>query len=140
MSDSDTSLRNEHETMSNTPAHAAGASVAARREPSFARRAVAATAIFFAFAVLALFLWYSMYVLLLAFAAILVGVLLRGLSGWVAGRLGLPSGGALAVVVLALVGLFVLLGVFVAPSVAKQAEQLVEKLPKSLEIGRASCR
>ena len=129
MSDSDNSRRSKRETGETGPAVA----TAPRREPSFARRAVVATAVFFGFAAMAVFLWYSMYVLLLAFAAILVGVLLRGLSQWVAQRAGLPSGGALAVVVLALAGLFVLLGVFVAPSVAKQAEQLVEKLPKSLE-------
>jgi uncharacterized membrane protein (DUF485 family) len=37
-------------------------------------------------AALAVFLWYSMHVLLLAFAAVLVGVLLRGSAGWVAAK------------------------------------------------------
>jgi predicted PurR-regulated permease PerM len=83
-------------------------------------------------AALAVFLWYSMHVLLLAFAAVLVGVLLRGSAGWVAAKAKIRPGWALLVVLLSLIGAFVLLGVFAAPSLVRQAEVLTQRIPQSL--------
>jgi len=101
-------------------------------ERSFARRALIATGIAIGLAALAMFLWYSMYVLMLAFAAVLVGVLLRGAAEWVATKLGIGAGWSLGLVVLSLVAFFVLLGIFVAPSIVKQVENLADRLPESL--------
>lgn len=101
-------------------------------ERSFARRALIGGAIVIGMAALAMFLWYSLYVLLLAFAAVLVAVLLRGSAEWLAKRLHIGPGWGLGVVVLALVGSFVLLGVFAAPSVAEQGERLADQFPQSL--------
>jgi predicted PurR-regulated permease PerM len=101
-------------------------------EQSFARRALIAVGIALGLAALAVFLWYSLYVLLLAFAAVLVGVLLRGTADWVAGRAKIGPGAALIIVVLSLLGFFVLLGVFAAPSLVQQAEVLAERVPQGL--------
>jgi predicted PurR-regulated permease PerM len=101
-------------------------------EQSFARRALIAVGIGIGLAALAMFLWYALYVLLLAFAAVLVGVLLRGAAEWVAGRFNIRVGWALGVVILALVGFFVLLGLFAAPSIVQQVESLADRLPQSL--------
>jgi predicted PurR-regulated permease PerM len=101
-------------------------------EQSFARRALIAVGIALGLAALAVFLWYSMRVLLLAFAAVLVGVLLRGAAEWVALKTKLGVGWALLAVVVLLLGFFVLLGVFAAPSLVRQAEGFAERLPESL--------
>ena len=109
-------------------------------ERSFARRALIAVGLAIAFAAIAMFLWYSMYVLLLAFAAVLVGVLLRGAAEWVAQRLGIRPGWGLGIVVLALVGFFVLLGFFAAPRIVREAENLADRIPQSLQKADASLR
>lgn len=101
-------------------------------EQSFARRALIGVGIAVAVSALALFLWYSMYVLLLAFAAVLVGVLLRGGAEWVAQKFNIAPGWGLGIVLLALVGFFVLLGLFAAPSIVQQGENLADQLPRSL--------
>ena len=101
-------------------------------EQSFARRALIAVGIAIGLSALALFLWYSMYVLLLAFAAVLVGVLLRGAAEWAAGRFRVGVGWALGGVILALVAAFVLLGFLTAPALVRQAENLADRLPQSL--------
>ena len=46
----------------------------------FAHRALVASAIFVALAFLGLFLWYSVYVLFLLFAGVLLAILLRALA------------------------------------------------------------
>jgi predicted PurR-regulated permease PerM len=110
----------------------AGGEVTTPAEQSFARRALIAVAVALLAAAAALLLWYSMHVLLLAFAAVLVGVLLRGASVWVAGRFRIRTGPALGIVVLALVGFFLLLGVFTAPVLVREAERLADRLPESV--------
>jgi len=101
-------------------------------EQSFARRALIGVGVALGVVALALFLWYSLSVLLLAFAAVLVGVLLRGAAEWVASRAKIRTGPALLIVLLALIGFFVLVGVFAAPSLVRQAETLAESIPQSL--------
>jgi predicted PurR-regulated permease PerM len=100
---------------------------------AFARRVVVAAGITLAMVAVALLLWNSLSVLLLAFAAVLVGVALRGMAEWLGRTTRLPIGGALAVVILSLVGLFVLLGVVAAPTVVQQFERLADQLPQSIE-------
>jgi predicted PurR-regulated permease PerM len=102
-------------------------------ERSFARRALIAVSLAIGLSALALFLWYSLYVLLLAFAAVLVAVLLRGSAEWVAKKLRIRVGWALGVVLLSVIGFFILVGYFAAPSIAAQGERLAERLPQSLE-------
>jgi predicted PurR-regulated permease PerM len=118
-----------------TPHRPAGAGTppVPRADVAFARRVMIAVGIALLMLGLAIFLRKSVYVLLLAFAAVLVGVMLRGMTMWVAGKTRLPTGAALAAVVIGLVGLFILLGVLLAPSVVAQFEQLADRLPQSVE-------
>lgn len=104
-----------------------------RAEVTFARRVVIAVGIALLMLGVAIFLRKSVYVLLLTFAAILIAVMLRGMATWLAGKARLPIGGALAVVVIALVGFFVVLGALLAPRVVAQFELLADQLPQSVE-------
>lgn len=99
---------------------------------SFARRVAVAVAIALAMGAVALFLWYSLYVLLLAFAAVLVAAMLRGMASWLAARTRLPAGVALAAVVLGWVGFFTVLGLLLAPAITRQFTQLADRLPESV--------
>jgi predicted PurR-regulated permease PerM len=121
-------------------AAAAGPPATTPAEQSFARRALIAVGVALAFAALAFFLWYSMRVLLLAFAAVLVGVLLRGVAESLAARTRVPVGGALIAVVLALLGALVLLGVFAAPALVRQAEVLADRVPEGLHQAEVKLR
>lgn len=114
-------------------ASGAGEPPVPRGDVPFARRVVIAVGIALLMLGVALFLRKSIYVLLLVFTAILVAVMLRGMAAWLAGKTRMPDGGALAVVVLAIVGFFILLGVLVAPSVVEQFERLADQLPRSVE-------
>jgi predicted PurR-regulated permease PerM len=123
-----------------TPRAAARAEATTPAEQSFARRVLIGVGIAVGVAGLALFLWYALYVLLLAFAAVLVGVLLRGSGEWTAGRLSIPVGGALVLVLVISVGCLVVLGYFAAPSIVQQAENLADRLPQSLRKAEQSLR
>jgi predicted PurR-regulated permease PerM len=120
----------EHHRMSDRPHHEES-----RRDPvpqAFARRVTIVVAITLAMAAVALFLWYSLYVLLLAFAAVLVAAMLRGLASWLAARTRLPAGAALAAVVLGWVAFFVGLWLLLAPAITRQFTQLADRLPESV--------
>lgn len=129
----------ERGSRDNEPSEGAGGASGAgeppvpRGEVPFARRVVIAVGIALLMLGVALFLRKSIYVLLLVFTAILIAVMLRGMAAWLAGKTRLPDGGALAVVVLAILGLFILLGVLIAPSVVEQFERLADQLPRSVE-------
>ncbi len=99
----------------------------------FARRVLTALGIAALFAALLLLVWAAADVLLLAFAGILLAVFLRGLSDWLAEHTPLSGRWALAVVVLALAGLFVGGAWLMAPRLADQFDQLVEQLPKAVD-------
>jgi predicted PurR-regulated permease PerM len=109
-------------------------------ERSFARRALIATGIAVGTAALGLFLWYAMDVLLLAFAAVLVGVLLRGGAEWVAGRFGVAVGWGLGAVLLSVIAFFTLLGLFAAPAIIEQVENLADRLPQGLRTAEDTLR
>jgi predicted PurR-regulated permease PerM len=96
---------------------------------SFARRAVIAVAIGVGGIALALFLWYAMYVLLLAFAGVLVAVALRSMALAVGRWTGMRVGRALAVVILLIVVGFGSAGYLLAPSIARQIDEFCDRLP-----------
>src|SRR4051812_39604451 len=109
-------------------------------EQSFARRALIAVGVAGAVAALALFLWYAMDVLLLAFAAVLVSVLLRGSAEWVAGWLNVGVGWALGLLLITVAGVLLLGGYFAAPPIVRQVENLVDRLPQSLRQAEETLR
>jgi predicted PurR-regulated permease PerM len=97
----------------------------------FTRRAIVASVIAVSIAALAMFLWYAVYVLLLLFAGVLLAILLRALSDLVADRTRLSHRWALAVVLTALLVLFVGFVWLTAPQFNQQFRELGEKLPNA---------
>ena len=85
------------------------------------------------FLLLLAMLWYAGSVLLLAFASILVAVLLSDATAFLRRHLRLPHGLALSAVLLLFVGLLALGSVLLAPSIAEQGRQLASDLPHSFE-------
>jgi predicted PurR-regulated permease PerM len=76
--------------------------------------------------------WYTMQVLLLVFAGLLLAIFLRGLSAWVSDYSPLTGNWALSVVIVLLlaalsVGVWLLM-----PRITDQIDQLIETLPDSL--------
>jgi predicted PurR-regulated permease PerM len=130
--------REQHPGMADSDEHRPRHAPAVSR--AFARRVVVAVGITLAMVAVALFLWNSLQVLLLAFAAILVGVALRGMAVWLAGKTRLPVGGALAVVILSVVGLFLGVAALVAPAVVQQFDRLADQLPHSIESAQERLR
>src|SRR5687768_1531642 len=97
----------------------------------FARRAVVASAIFVAVVFLALFLWYSVYVLFLVFAGVLVAIMMRAMADVVRRYTRLSHRWSLAIVLVVLVGLFVGLWFLAVPPLSKQAAALSKRLPEA---------
>lgn len=96
-------------------------------------RLAAALATALAAAVLVLgFLWYTARVLLLGFAAVVLGVCLRGLAEWVAARTRLSPGRALTLVLLVLAAAAAAGGWFLGSAVATQSAELSESLPRAV--------
>lgn len=79
----------------------------------------------------ALFLWFALELILLLFAAILFGILVRTLACWVSDKLGMSIGWSMAAVLLLLVGAFVGFGFLYAPALAEQTDQLTQTLPQA---------
>jgi predicted PurR-regulated permease PerM len=115
-----------------------------KRDPTtpdgFARRATIASAIFVAIVFVALFLWYSVYVLFLIFAGVLVAILLRALADVVARYTKLSHRWSLAVVLVILVALMVGLWFLAVPPLSKQAAALAETLPQAWQTFQAKVR
>ncbi len=99
----------------------------------FVLRALTAVGMGAAIIMLALLLWYTRRVFLLAFAGMLLAVLLQALAAWLKRFTGIPYRWSVAVVVLALLGGIGLLGWLVGAGVSQQLDELAEALPNSVE-------
>ena len=110
-------------------ARKAGDSDAAR--DLFSRRATVASGIFVAIVFVALFLWYSVYVLFLVFAGVLVAILLLAMADVVRRFTRLSHRWSLAIVLVVLVGLVVGLWFLAIPPLSKQASALGKQLPEA---------
>lgn len=80
-----------------------------------------------------LLLWQASDIFLLIFAGLLLAVFLHSLSDPLAHHSKLGPKAALAVVILALIGIGVLFSSFVLPQITDQFQQLSERLPQSFE-------
>ena len=98
----------------------------------FALRALIASAIFIALVALTVFLWYSLHVVLLIFAGVLMAILLRGLADFLSDHTRLTHGWALAIVLLVIVAVFVAVGFLAAPSLSEQMSDMANRLPAAL--------
>lgn len=81
---------------------------------------------------LLLLLWYSVYVLLIAFFGVLLAILVREPTNWLTTHTRLSDGMALALVLIVLFVFLVGAGLATAPRFAQQIEQLQEQLPQSV--------
>lgn len=99
----------------------------------FARRMLEMVAIALVTLLAAALLWYAVDVLLLVFAGILIGILLRAPSDWLSERTGLPAGWSLGAMLLALVTVLALIGWLMVPSLLDQSGQLFKSIPRSLD-------
>ena len=99
----------------------------------FARRMLEMVAIALVILLAAALLWYAVDVLLLVFAGILIGILLRAPSDWLSERTGLPAGWSLGAMLLALVTVLALIGWLMVPSLLDQSGQLFKSIPRSLD-------
>lgn len=77
------------------------------------------------------FLWFALDLILLLFAAILFGILVRTLACWASDQLGISIGWSMTAVLLLLVGAFVGFGFLYAPALAEQTDQLTQTLPQA---------
>lgn len=82
-------------------------------------------------AVLGLLLYIAADVLLIGFAGLLFSLFLRGGADWVSRQFGLSPGWALLAFITTIVAGFVLIGVFAAPVIADQADQLSQQVPRA---------
>ena len=105
----------------------------AHRDPQFAHNALIASLTLVAVVALFLFLWYSVYVLFLIFAGVLVAILLRALAEVVARYTRLSHRWSLVIVLLVLVAGFAGFWYVAAQSLTEQVQALSKSLPDAWE-------
>ena len=100
---------------------------------SFVGRTLVVLGLASLFLVVGLVLWNAAEIFLLAFAGILVAVFLGTPAHFVSSRTPVPHGLALALTVVALLALGLGAGWWIGPRILDEADQLIERLPSSLE-------
>jgi predicted PurR-regulated permease PerM len=106
---------------------------AASQASSLARRALVVSSIAIACTLAALLLWYSLRVLLLIFAGILASILLRALADTAANLTHLSHRWSLAIVMVALIAAFGVVGWLTVPSLLEELGQVGPQLSTALE-------
>ncbi|HUG93675.1 MAG TPA: AI-2E family transporter [Planctomycetaceae bacterium] len=102
-------------------------------QPGFARRVLLAASLAAGMFLLLIALWFAAHALLVAFAGVLVAIVLRAPADWLAERSRLSERWSLAVVLAILAAALAGLGLLIAPQVSEQVQQLSEQLPQSLQ-------
>ena len=100
---------------------------------AFAHRVLIATCIVAAVALVLLFVWYTADLLILIFAGLLVSILLRGFSRFLARKTGVGHGLSLALVSLTLLALIAGSVLLVGGSLGSQIGALQQQLPRAVE-------
>lgn len=80
----------------------------------------------------ALFVWFQLELLLLAFAGVLVAVLLRTITHWIERYTPLNGGTAYAGTLLALIGIVMLVAILLAPNTISQLSQVARDMPLAI--------
>ncbi len=83
-----------------------------------------------------LFVWYAWEVLFLAFAGLLLAIILRALADWIEHHIGLGPRLSFTAVVCGLLILIALTGWFIVPRVISQTAQMIKIIPHSLTQAR----
>lgn len=97
---------------------------------SFLKKVLIIVGITISTILLIIFIGYAISLLLLVFAGILLGIVLRSLRDLVSNSTGMPSGPSLAVVIVLLLTIVGGTGYILAPSVYEQAETLYNQAPE----------
>lgn len=100
-----------------------------RETYSFIKKVLITVAVATAIAIIVLFIGYSIKVLLLIFAGILSGVILRSLADYVASFTHLPRGIALGLLIFLLLGSLSASVYWLGPQLLKQADTLYQEAP-----------
>ena len=100
---------------------------------SFSLKVLIAASITVAILILAFFLWYSVQVLLLIFAGVLMSIILRGIGESVSQRTGMPLKVATVLSLLAIVAALGALLWFTWGRLSDEASQFIERFPQALE-------
>jgi predicted PurR-regulated permease PerM len=106
-------------------------------QASYNRRALITVSAVVFLLLLFIYLPHVVYVALLAFAGILLAIMLRSIADWVSKYTRLSHGWSLLVVVLVLVGIFVGLTWLAAPRLIGQMNELSQRIPESFQKLRA---
>lgn len=99
---------------------------------TFTQRILIAVGIITVVVLLLLLLWFAIDIFLLAFAAVLLAIFLRGLSNWVSEHTPLSKRWSFALVTIALVGITGGGIWLLAPDAANQIDELGKSLPQSI--------
>lgn len=107
-----------------------------RNRYSFPQKALIAAAFASAAAAVLGLVWMTANVLVVIFGGILLAIFLRGTARWISRFAPIPLWGSLILVVLVMAGLIAGGGALLAGSVAKQVNDLVERIPASEEAAK----
>lgn len=99
----------------------------------FNRKVLSATGIIVAILLVLLLIGFAFNVVLLILAGTLVAIFFRGIGRWLRQHTPLPHHVSLAVAVVSVLGIVVLMGFLMAPSISKQATELSESIPTAFE-------
>jgi len=108
-------------------------SSAGSKQALFVQRVVIATTVVFSISLLLLLLYYAVQVLFLAFAGVMLAIVIRAAADQLSQRTRLPSTWAVVVVLTMAFLAAGALGFFMAPQFAEQIDELRETVPKSFE-------
>jgi len=100
---------------------------------SIARRTLLQASIVIGLVAFAIFIWYSLQVLFLLFAGVLLAILLRGLADLLSENCGIGPKTSLAIVIIVLAVVIVGGGWIFADKLIAQLSQLVDQLPHTIE-------
>lgn len=101
--------------------------------PSFTKKVLISAGIFIPLILIVLLFGVAFKVLLLILAAVLVASFFRGIAGYIHRFVKIPMGWSMFAAVMLVIGFFVLAGLLIAPQISEQVDQLVEKLPETVQ-------
>ncbi len=101
----------------------------------FTRKVLISLALISLFLLLGALAWYSVQMLLLIFAGILFAIFVRGVAGFVFGRLlSLPEKAGILATLLILLALLCAFFILLVPQLIEQGEKLAQQLPEALAL------
>jgi len=101
----------------------------------FTKKALIFLALLSLFLLLGALAWYSVQMLLLIFAGILIAIFIRGVAGFLFGRLlPLPEKAGILATLLILLALICAFFILLVPQLVEQGDKIVQQLPEALKL------